>query len=146
MFAVGDDPDKATARTLGSGQTLVHQYLAQGAARLFKDGRNVTAEQLIDDVFRRALCRPPTANELAACRPIVGATPSKDGVWNSEALQGIADLSDKIASDPRVADVYSLRTAFGTLSTSQFTGLTNDALGPRIGHRRLGNCLAWGVQ
>ena len=28
MFGVGVDYDTATARTLGSGQTMIHQYLA----------------------------------------------------------------------------------------------------------------------
>jgi hypothetical protein len=28
VFAVGNDYDNATARTLGSGQTLIHQYLS----------------------------------------------------------------------------------------------------------------------
>jgi hypothetical protein len=73
-------PDQLTtlqALDLSNGQILADK-LNRGAAYLLK--ARPTAEQLIDEVYLRALCRRPTAEELATARDLVGTPPSADGV------------------------------------------------------------------
>ncbi len=75
-------PDHLTtlqALDLSNGQTLA-SLLARGAASWLKAHPKATPEQLIEDVYLRALCRRPTADELAAARDITGTSPTADGV------------------------------------------------------------------
>lgn len=73
-------PDLLTtlqALDLSNGQTLT-DLLSRGASASLKEHAN--ADALIDDVYRRALCRRPTAAELATARSVVGTPMSQDGV------------------------------------------------------------------
>jgi hypothetical protein len=45
-----------------------------------KSDPKATADQMIERVYVRALCRKPTAEELAAARELVGEKPTADGV------------------------------------------------------------------
>jgi hypothetical protein len=75
-------PDQLTtlqALDLSNGQVLA-STLDRGAAYLLKARPKTTADQLIEDVYLRALCRRPTAEEMATAREIVGSPPSADGV------------------------------------------------------------------
>jgi mono/diheme cytochrome c family protein len=75
-------PDQLTtlqALDLSNGQILA-DLLARGAASWLKAQPKATPDQLIDDVYLRALCRRPTTEELAAAREIIGTAPTGDGV------------------------------------------------------------------
>ncbi len=68
-------PDQLTtlqALDLSNGQILA-ETLARGAANLLRESPKATAEQLIERLYVRGLCRRPTAAELAAGREILGA-------------------------------------------------------------------------
>lgn len=62
---------------------------------------------------------------------IVLKADKQDGVWDPTLLQGVRDLSNKLATDSRVSEVSSLSTAFSSVSDSQFTALTKGTLGKR---------------
>jgi hypothetical protein len=69
-------PDQLTtlqALDLANGQIL-YDTLARGAANLLKAEPKATPEQRIEAIYLRALCRRPTAEELATARAIVGTT------------------------------------------------------------------------
>jgi hypothetical protein len=68
----GDQLTTLQALDLANGQILA-DTLAQWAANLLKKHSEVTGERLIKEIYFRALCRPPTAEELTAAREIVGA-------------------------------------------------------------------------
>jgi hypothetical protein len=75
-------PDQLTtlqALDLSNGPVL-SDTLARGAARLLQAHPKASADELIEDVYLRALCRRPTVGELAAARALVGAPVSADGV------------------------------------------------------------------
>jgi hypothetical protein len=68
-------PDQLTtlqALDLSNGQILT-DMLARGAANLLRESPKATAEQLIERLYVRGLCRRPTTAELAAGREILGA-------------------------------------------------------------------------
>jgi hypothetical protein len=67
------------ALDLSNGQILA-DTLARGAANLLKTQPKASGEPLIEDLFRRALCRRPTADELDAARGLVGTPPTADGL------------------------------------------------------------------
>jgi cytochrome c553 len=67
------------ALDLANGQILAGE-LSRGAAKILKADPKATADQIIEHVFVRALCRKPTADELAAARDLVGEKPTVDGV------------------------------------------------------------------
>jgi hypothetical protein len=67
------------ALDLANGRILT-ETLARGAANLLKANPNATPEELASRVFVQALCRKPTAEELAAARDLVGDKPTADGV------------------------------------------------------------------
>jgi hypothetical protein len=73
-------PDQLTtlqALDLSNGEALT-DLLGRGAAALIKThGKD---DRLIEDVYQRALCRRPRADELATARAIVGAPMTSDGV------------------------------------------------------------------
>jgi hypothetical protein len=78
-------PDQLTtlqALDLSNGQILT-DTLARGAANLLKERLQATPDERITDIYRRALCRKPTADELAAARELLGS---------SVAAEGLADL------------------------------------------------------
>jgi hypothetical protein len=60
------------ALELSNGQVLA-DTLARGAANMLKEQPKATAEERIEDIYRRALCRRPTADELAAARELLGS-------------------------------------------------------------------------
>jgi hypothetical protein len=67
-------PDLLTtlqALDLSNGQVL-SDTLTRGAAHLLKASPKATAEQRIEEIYRRALCRQPTAEEMATARGILG--------------------------------------------------------------------------
>jgi cytochrome c553 len=67
------------ALDLANGQILAAE-LSRGAAKILKDDSKATADQVVERVFVRALCRKPTADELAAGRSLVGEKPTVEGV------------------------------------------------------------------
>jgi hypothetical protein len=75
-------PDQLTtleALDLSNGQIL-SDTLARGAANLLKAHPGATGEQLIADLYLRALCRRPTPAELAAARDLLGSPATADGL------------------------------------------------------------------
>lgn len=73
-------PDQLTtlqALDLSNGQILT-DWLTRGANAMLKS--KMTPDQLIDDVYVRALCRHPSADELATARQIVGSPMTSDGI------------------------------------------------------------------
>jgi hypothetical protein len=75
-------PDQLTtlqALDLSNGQILA-DTLARGAANLLKEKTKATPDERVEDIYRRALCRKPTADELAAAREILGAPPTTEGL------------------------------------------------------------------
>jgi hypothetical protein len=75
-------PDLLTtlqALDLSNGQILT-ETLSRGAANLLKEKPKATPEELITDLFLRALCRKPTQEELAASRELVGSPVTADGL------------------------------------------------------------------
>ncbi len=75
-------PDQLTtleALDLSNGQTLT-DLLARGAANMLKDKPKATAEERIEDIYQRALCRKPTAQELAAARDLLGSPATAEGM------------------------------------------------------------------
>jgi hypothetical protein len=75
-------PDQLTtlqALDLSNGQVLT-DTLARGAANIVKEKPNATAEDLIEDLYQRALCRKPTAEEMAAARELIGTPATADGL------------------------------------------------------------------
>ncbi len=67
------------ALDLSNGQVLA-DTLARGAANLLKERPNATADERIEEVYRRALCRRPTAEELAAARQLLGSPVTAEGL------------------------------------------------------------------
>jgi len=67
-------PDLLTtlqALDLSNGQIL-SDTLTRGAARMLKASPKATAEERIEELYLRALCRRPTSAELATARAILG--------------------------------------------------------------------------
>jgi hypothetical protein len=67
------------ALDLANGQILA-DTLTRGAANLLKDNPKASAEALVTLVCQRALCRQPTADELATARDLVGKPATPEGV------------------------------------------------------------------
>jgi hypothetical protein len=75
-------PDVITtlqALDLSNGQILT-DLLNRGAANLVKAHPTVTPDQLIELVYRAALCRRPTSEELASARQVLGASVTTESV------------------------------------------------------------------
>lgn len=75
-------PDQLTtlqALDLSNGQVLT-DTLSRGATNLLKATPKATADERIDDLFRRALCRPPTAEERTAARDLLGDKPTAESL------------------------------------------------------------------
>jgi hypothetical protein len=75
-------PDQLTtlqALDLSNGQILANQ-LAQGTNYLKKTRPTATGDELIDSIYRQALCRKATPNELAVARDILGTHPTADSL------------------------------------------------------------------
>jgi hypothetical protein len=67
-------PDQLTtlqALDLSNGKIL-SETLTRGAANLLKENPKATSEQLIERIYQSALCRRPSAAELATGRAILG--------------------------------------------------------------------------
>ena len=74
-------PDLLTtlqALDLSNGQRL-NDLLTQGAANLLKEHAKASNEQLIDEVYRRALCRRPTREEMETASTLLGTTRTVEG-------------------------------------------------------------------
>jgi hypothetical protein len=87
-------PDQLTtlqALDLSNGQ-IVADTLARGAGNLLKAHPGANADGLIEDVYVRALCRRPTADELATARALIGAPLTADGV--SDLLWAVCMLPE----------------------------------------------------
>jgi mono/diheme cytochrome c family protein len=67
------------ALDLANGRILA-ETLARGAANVLKANPNATPDEIATRVFVQALCRKPTADELAAARGLIGDKPTADGV------------------------------------------------------------------
>jgi hypothetical protein len=75
-------PDVLTtlqALDLSNGQILATQ-LTRGAANILKANPKLKSDQVIELIYREALCRGPTAQELETARPILGAPATVDGL------------------------------------------------------------------
>jgi hypothetical protein len=75
-------PDQLTtleALDLSNGQILT-DLLAKGAANLLKEKPKVTPDERVEDIYRRALCRKPTEQELAAARDLLGSPVTAEGM------------------------------------------------------------------
>jgi len=75
-------PDQLTtlqALDLSNGPILA-DTLARGTANLLREEPKVTAEQLIERLYLRALCRRPTAAEVAAGREILGSSVTRESL------------------------------------------------------------------
>jgi len=75
-------PDVLTtlqALDLANGQIL-HDTLARGAAELLKTDSQIAAGDLIESIYVRALCRPPTQDELATARDILNDPPTAESL------------------------------------------------------------------
>jgi hypothetical protein len=75
-------PDLLTtlqALDLSNGQVLA-DALARGAARRLKAASKATAEQHVRAVYRQALCRQPTDEEVRVARELVGSPPTAEGL------------------------------------------------------------------
>jgi mono/diheme cytochrome c family protein len=75
-------PDQLTtlqALDLSNGQMLA-DLLTRGAANWIKERPKATPDQLIEDVYLRALSRRPTTQEVAAARAITGTALTTDAV------------------------------------------------------------------
>jgi mono/diheme cytochrome c family protein len=75
-------PDQLTtlqALDLSNGRILA-ETLGRGAANLRKENPRATAEQLIERLYLRALCRRPTSAELVAGREVLGASVSPESL------------------------------------------------------------------
>jgi hypothetical protein len=75
-------PDQLTtlqALDLSNGQIL-SDHLTRGAGAWLKSHAKLGEDQLIEDIYRRALCRRPNAAELATARTLVGTPMTADGV------------------------------------------------------------------
>lgn len=75
-------PDQLTtlqAMDLSNGPA-VSDLLARGAAALLRVNPKATPESLVEEIYRRTLCRPPSAAEAAAAREVVGVPAAVDGV------------------------------------------------------------------
>jgi hypothetical protein len=68
----GDQLTTLQALDLANGQILA-DTLARGANNLLKAYPETPSARLIGEIYVRALCRPPTAEELATAREIVGS-------------------------------------------------------------------------
>ena len=78
-------PDQLTtlqALDLSNGQVLAN-LLTAGGKKLQAQHKEATPDELVDWVYRSALCRPPTPAERASAVQVVG-TPVTD--------EGVADL------------------------------------------------------
>jgi hypothetical protein len=87
-------PDQLTtleALDLANGKVFA-DLLARGAANLLKDKPDMTADQRIDDLYRRALCRKPTDAEWTAARAFLGSRVTADGL--ADLLWGILMLPE----------------------------------------------------
>jgi hypothetical protein len=75
-------PDQLTtlqALDLSNGKELT-DTLARGAANLLKLHPKATPEQRIEEIYKRALCRRPTADEMSAAKELLGAPVKADGL------------------------------------------------------------------
>jgi hypothetical protein len=75
-------PDQLTtlqALDLSNGQIL-SDTLTRGAQNWLKARPKASADELIDELYLRALCRRPTAEELATARAILGPRVTTDGL------------------------------------------------------------------
>src|SRR5262249_38017161 len=75
-------PDQLTtlqALDLSNGQILA-DTLARGAQNWLKARPKATAEELVNELYLRALCRRPTPEELTTARELVGTPVREDGV------------------------------------------------------------------
>ena len=75
-------PDQLTtlqALDLSNGQILTN-LLAAGAGNLRKALPKATTDELIENVYRQALCRKPTPAEMAVAREIVGTTATTESL------------------------------------------------------------------
>lgn len=78
----GDVLTTLQALDLSNGQILT-DTVAQGAANLLaarKADSPESPESLIESIYVQALCRRPTADELATARELVGTPPTTEGV------------------------------------------------------------------
>jgi hypothetical protein len=75
-------PDQLTtlqALDLSNGQILA-DTLTRGAQNWLKTHSKATAEELVNELYLRALCRRPTPKELATARELVGSPVRADGL------------------------------------------------------------------
>jgi mono/diheme cytochrome c family protein len=75
-------PDQLTtlqALDLANGQVLA-DTLSRGARAMLKADPKATAEERVRALYQKALCRPPTAEELRVARELAGTPVTADGL------------------------------------------------------------------
>lgn len=75
-------PDQLTtlqALDLSNGQALA-DLLGRGAANLLKEKPKASPEDIVEDVYRRALCRRPSTEESTAARALLGSPLTAEGL------------------------------------------------------------------
>ncbi len=75
----GDVLTTLQALDLANGQILA-DHLTRGANHLLKSHARLSQDQLIEQVYRQALCRRPNREELATARQILGTPTTAEGL------------------------------------------------------------------
>lgn len=75
----GDVLTTLQALDLSNG-AILYSDLTRGATNLCKAHSQATTEALIELIYRRALCRPPTRAEMTTARAIVGPSVNDEGL------------------------------------------------------------------
>jgi hypothetical protein len=75
----GDVLTTLQALDLSNGQILT-ETLAKGAANLLKAEPGASTDRRIESLYLQALCRRPTADELATARELVGTPATGEGL------------------------------------------------------------------
>jgi hypothetical protein len=75
----GDVLTTLQALDLSNGQILT-DTVTKGAAHLLASNPGATTEQLVESIYEQALCRPPTQDEMATARQMVGIPAAPEGL------------------------------------------------------------------
>ena len=82
----GDQLTTLQALDLANGQILA-DTLARGANNLLQAHPEMASARLIEEIYVRALCRPPTAEELATARAVVGSPVTPESLADHDAAR-----------------------------------------------------------
>lgn len=71
---------------------ILFDTLTRGAGNILKANPGATPDQIAETIFVHALCRKPTAAELAALRELIGSKPTVEGI--ADALWAVVMLPE----------------------------------------------------